>query len=41
MENIAEIEAFHSSPDLVEKLYQYSIQKNFEAGTFMLQENVA
>ena len=39
MENLAEIDAFHSSPDLVEKLYQYCIQKNFEAGTVLLQEN--
>ena len=36
LEQIAE---FKSSPELVEKLYKYSIKKNYEAGSVILNEN--
>ncbi len=39
MENLGQITEFKSSPELVEKLYQYSIQKNYEPGSIILNEN--
>lgn len=39
MNNLDEITEFKSSPDLVEKLYQYGIQKNYKAGSVILNEN--
>lgn len=39
MENIGEIAEFKSSPELVEKLYKYSVRKNYEAGSVVLNEN--
>ena len=39
MEDLKNITEFKSSPELVQKLYKYSIQKNFEAGSIILNEN--
>lgn len=39
MEHLKEIAEFRSSPDLVEKLYTYSIQKTYNAGSVILNEN--
>ncbi|HRP56431.1 Crp/Fnr family transcriptional regulator [Agriterribacter sp.] len=39
MGSLAKIEEFKSSPELLEKLYQYSIQKEYGAGTVILNEN--
>src|SRR5690554_5851239 len=39
MERLEQIEEFKSSPELVEKLYKYSILKNYEAGSIILNEN--
>src|SRR5690606_3039598 len=39
MKGLHQIAEFKSSPDLVEKLYKYSIQKNYEAGSVILHEN--
>ncbi|NBA84394.1 helix-turn-helix domain-containing protein [Emticicia sp. CRIBPO] len=39
MDNLDEIEEFKSSPELVEKLYKYSVQKKYEAGSVILNEN--
>lgn len=39
MEDLRQITEFKSSPELVEKLYQHSIQKNYEAGSIILNEN--
>lgn len=39
MENLEQISEFKSSPELVEKLYKYGIQKNYEAGSIILNEN--
>jgi cAMP-binding proteins - catabolite gene activator and regulatory subunit of cAMP-dependent protein kinases len=39
MNNLDEIAEFNSSPDLIEKLYQYGIQKNYDAGSVILNEN--
>lgn len=39
MENLEQITEFKSSPELVEKLYKHSIQKNYEAGSIILNEN--
>lgn len=39
MENLKEIAEFKSSPDLIEKLYKYSIKKTYEAGSVILNEN--
>ena len=39
MEQLEQIEEFKSSPELVEKLYKYSILKNYEAGSIILNEN--
>ncbi len=41
MERLEQISAFRSSPDLIEKLYKYSIRKSFEAGKTILQENAS
>lgn len=39
MDEIDQIASFKSSPQLVEKLRQFSIQKHFEAGALILNEN--
>jgi CRP/FNR family transcriptional regulator len=39
MENLSEIAEFKSSPELVEKLLKYSIQKKYDAGSIILNEN--
>lgn len=39
MDNLDEIAAFKSSPELIAKLYEYSIQKNYPAGSLILNEN--
>lgn len=39
MEALKQIVEFKSSPELLEKLYQYSIQKEYEAGSIILNEN--
>lgn len=41
MEQLEQIAEFKSSPELVEKLYKYSIQKNYEAGSIILNENAS
>lgn len=39
MDNLQQISEFRSSPELVEKLYKYSIQKQYNAGTIILNEH--
>lgn len=39
MENLKQIDEFKSSPELIEKLYKNSIQKNYKAGSIILNEN--
>lgn len=39
MENLDKVEALKSSPELVAKLYQNSIQKSYKAGSIILNEN--
>ncbi|WP_285057599.1 Crp/Fnr family transcriptional regulator [Pedobacter ginsengisoli] len=39
MEKLDQIEELRSSPELVAKLYQNSIRKNFKAGSIILNEN--
>ncbi|RZF57914.1 Crp/Fnr family transcriptional regulator [Sphingobacterium corticibacterium] len=39
MEDLGQITEFQSSPELVEKLYKHSIQKNYQAGSIILNEN--
>lgn len=39
MENLHQISEFKSSPELVEKLYRYGMQKHYEAGSIILNEN--
>lgn len=39
MEDLQQITEFRTSPELVEKLYQHSIQKSFEAGKVIVSEN--
>lgn len=39
MENLDQIEEFKSSPELVEKLYKYGVQKRYKAGSIILNEN--
>ncbi|CAM3414027.1 Crp/Fnr family transcriptional regulator [Elizabethkingia occulta] len=39
MESLEQIISFKSSPSLVEKLYEYGMQKNYDAGTVILHEN--
>ena len=41
MENLQQVEEFKSSPELVEKLYANSLQKNYKAGSVILNENSA
>lgn len=41
MEALEQITEFKSSPDLLEKLYQYSIIKEYESGTVILDENAS
>ncbi|HMR84519.1 MAG TPA: Crp/Fnr family transcriptional regulator [Niabella sp.] len=38
MEDLQQITEFRSSPELIGKLYRYSIQKNYEAGSVILNE---
>lgn len=39
MEDLRQISEFKASPELVEKLQQYSIRKEFKAGSMILNEN--
>lgn len=39
MQGLHHITEFQSSPELVEKLYQYGIQKKYPAGSIILNEN--
>ena len=39
MEQLEQIAAFKSSPELIEKLYEYSIPKSYKAGSVILNEN--
>lgn len=39
MENLQQIIEFKSSPELIEKLNQFSIRKEYEAGSIILSEN--
>ena len=39
MGNLQQITEFKTSPELVEKLYRYSTQKNYKAGSVILNEN--
>ncbi len=39
MEKLEHIPEFTSSPELIARLYQYGIQKNYEAGKTILNEN--
>ena len=39
MENLSQIDEFKSSPELVEKLFKYSVQKKYPAGSMILNEN--
>jgi CRP/FNR family transcriptional regulator len=41
MEDLRQITEFKSSPELVEKLYKHGIQKNYEAGSIILNENAS
>lgn len=41
MQPLDQISEFKSSPELVEKLYQQSIRKKYEAGSIILNENAA
>ena len=41
METLEQIEEFKSSPELLEKLHQYSIQKEYKAGSIILNENAS
>lgn len=41
MEALEQITEFKSSPDLLEKLYQYSIIKEYDSGTVILNENAS
>ena len=41
MEQLQDIEAFKSSPELIEKLEQNSIRKEYEAGSVILNENAS
>lgn len=39
MQNLDQITEFRSSPELVKKLYEHGIQKQYEAGSVILNEN--
>ncbi len=39
MERLEKIAEFKSSPELIEKLYEHSMQKNYAAGSVVLNEN--
>lgn len=39
MENLAQVEELGRSPELVDKLYEYGIQKKFRAGDVLLSEH--
>ncbi|TCD01535.1 Crp/Fnr family transcriptional regulator [Pedobacter psychroterrae] len=39
MENLEQITEFKSSPELIEKLYRYSIHKKYDAGSIILNED--
>lgn len=38
MKNLEQVTEFRSSPELVERLYQYGIRKSYEAGSIILDE---
>ena len=39
MKQLEDITEFKSSPELIERLYEFSIQKEYEAGSVLLNEN--
>jgi CRP/FNR family transcriptional regulator, anaerobic regulatory protein len=41
MEDLKQIPEFNTSPELTEKLYEYSIQKDYAAGDIILNENTS
>lgn len=41
MENLEQITEFKSSPELIKKLYQYSIHKEYQAGRIIVNENAS
>lgn len=41
MESLEQIAAFKSSPELIDKLHKYSIQKNYKAGSIILNKNAS
>ncbi|HWL00096.1 MAG TPA: Crp/Fnr family transcriptional regulator [Parapedobacter sp.] len=41
MEQLGQVAEFKSSPELIEKLYQFSIRKAYEAGSIILNENAS
>lgn len=41
MEQLEQIAEFKSSPELITQLYKYSIHKNYEAGSIILNENTS
>ncbi len=41
MEDLQRVAEFRSSPELVEKLHKYSIQKEYKAGSVILNENAS
>jgi CRP/FNR family transcriptional regulator len=41
MEDLQQIAAFKTSPELIEKLQQYSIKKEYEAGKVILNQNAS
>src|SRR5690606_1189919 len=41
MEQLEQITEFKSSPELIEKLQQYSIRKEYKAGSIILNENAS
>lgn len=41
MEQLEQIAEFKSSPELIEKLYQFSIRKEYKAGSIILNENAS
>lgn len=41
MEHLEQIPEFRSSPELLEELYKYGLQKEYKAGTVILNENAS
>jgi CRP/FNR family transcriptional regulator, anaerobic regulatory protein len=41
MEDLKQIAEFKTSPELAEKLYEFSLQKNYKAGDVILSENTS